>query len=422
MTGQAQRRWSARSLGAPALLLAVVLPVLVLVEVRPALGERRAPWPGHPEGFTLPAWLPGDCPFYRATARSLLREGDLDLRDDVAWEVLRPEGQVALGARGEWYPKHPILLAVLALPLYAALGDGGLLLFNLLQLAALDVLLLLLARRYAGEGAALATALAFALFTLLRPAAANFSPDVLSTALVVGGTLALLGGRPLMGGALFGLAVAARWTNLGLLLVAAVWIGATGGALPLERFAIGAAPALVLLGALNLHMFGSPLTTPYDRVVGGFPGGTPVLEASHRTFFDRPFLAGLWEQLSDGRLGLFRSAPPVLLAPLGFVLIFRRARAEAALLAGLCAVQLATFAPYRQWAAASYGHRFLLSVVALCAAPVAALASRYTKTPRKNPSATGADSAQAQAASATSSASGASRSSATEGSSSDSAR
>ena len=376
-----------RRLRAPLLLVAAVAPVLLLVEIRPALVERTLPWPGHPEGFTLTAYLPGDCPFYRATARSLLRDGDLDLRNDIAWNVLRPDGQVALGARGEWYPKHPILLAVAALP-FAALGDRGLLLFNVLQLLALDALIFLLARRFAAEGPALATALAFAMGTLLRPVAANFSPDVLSTLVVALGTLLLFQRRPLLGGALFGLAVAAKWTNLGLLAVAAVWVALAQGAVPLERFAAGAAPALIALGALNMMMFGSALTTPYDRVIAGLRDGAAVLEASHRTFFDQPFFAGLWAQLTDRRLGLLRSAPPVLLAPLGFWVLFRRARAEATLLGALCAVQLATFAPYREWAASSYGPRFLLSIVALSAAPVAALVDLATRALRESPRAT----------------------------------
>ena len=118
--------------GAPAaaLFLAVVAG-LYFDEVRPQIEDRvYRGSDGRP--FHLPTYLPGDCPFYRATALSLLREKDLDLHDDMAWNVVRPQGQVALGARGEWYPKHPILLPLAALPFYASLGDQGLLAFNVL--------------------------------------------------------------------------------------------------------------------------------------------------------------------------------------------------------------------------------------------------------------------------------------------------
>jgi len=85
--------------GAPAaaLFLAVVAG-LYFDEVRPQIEDRvYRGSDGRP--FHLPTYLPGDCPFYRATALSLLREKDLDLHDDMAWNVVRPQGQVALGAR-----------------------------------------------------------------------------------------------------------------------------------------------------------------------------------------------------------------------------------------------------------------------------------------------------------------------------------
>ena len=92
--------------------------------------------------------------------------------------------------------------------------------------------------------------------------------------------------------------------------------------------------------------------------------------------FDRPFFAGLWSQIVDPRLGLLRSAPQALFAVPGFFLLARRARAEAALCAALCAAQMAVFAPYRMWDASNYGHRFWMTAIVLFAVPVAALADR----------------------------------------------
>ena len=358
------------------LFTALVLPTLLLIEVRPNLRARQVPWPGHAQPFTLPEYLPGDCAYYRAAIVSMLQDGDLDLRNNVNWQVLGPDTQVAVGARGEWYPKHPLGLSLAALPFYALLGDAGLLAFNLLQLLALEVLMLLWARRFAGEGAALATLLAFALGTLLRPAAFNFSPDVFSTLLVVGGAFALTSRRAALAGALLGAAVAAKWTNLAFVPVAAIWAGAVLG----QRAALwllgAAAPFLLALAALDAHMFGSPWITPYDHVGVGLLSGAARLEPSHRTRFDLPFWHGLWIQLTDAQGGLLRSAPVLLLAPPGLVLLWRRARSEAVLLCALSAVQLAVFAQYRDWSASNFGHRFLLTVVALGAPPVAALLSR----------------------------------------------
>jgi hypothetical protein len=354
------------------LLVLCVLPLLWFGTVRPQLGSSVWPWPGHRQPFTLPSWLPGDCPFYRATLVSLLHDGDLDLRDDVDWDVLSPEGQIALGRRGEWYPKHPVALSVAALPAYVLGGDPGLLVFNLLQLLALDCLLLLAARRVAEEAVALAVALLFALGTLLRPVALNFSPDVFSTLLVLGGALALLSRRTGLAGALLGASVAARWTNLVFLPVALACAAALQGPRAALRLGLGASPFLVALAALNLHMFGSPLLTPYDRV-GIHLRDVPVLEPSHRTRFTVPFWSGLRDQLLEPGTGLLHSAPPLVLSAVGLPLLVRRFPREAAVVISFSLAQLATFARYADWRASSYGHRFLLTVVALGVLPAAAL-------------------------------------------------
>jgi hypothetical protein len=278
---------------------------------------------------------------------------------------------VSLGKNGAFYPKHPILLAVVALPFYVMAGDRGLLAFNLLQLCALVLVMWIGARRYAPDWVACALMLWFAFGTLLRPAAYNFAPDVLSTLLVASGVVALLYGRVLTGGVLLGLSVWAKWTNLVFLPVAAGTLAVRRDWRGLVRF--GAASGVPVLGLLGLdwHMFGSPFVTPYDRVVI-VKHVRWAVEPSHRTFFTVPFWRGLWTQLTDARMGLVRAAPPVLLAVPGFVALFRRDRIATLLVGGACVAQLAMFAKYEQWAVSSYGPRFLLSVVALSALPAAA--------------------------------------------------
>jgi hypothetical protein len=201
---------------------------------------------------------------------------------------------------------------------------------------------------------------------------------VLSTLLVAGGVVALLYGRAVTAGVLLGLSLWAKWTNLAFLPVAVATLVAQREWRALLRF--GAAAAVPLLGllGLNWHMFGSPLVTPYDRVLI-VQHVRWVVEPSHRTFFTVPFWRGLWTQLTDGRMGLFRAAPPALLALPGFVALFRRDRAAACLVGGSCAAQLAVFAKYSQWNVSSYGPRFLLSVIALSALPAAAALSVVVK-------------------------------------------
>ena len=370
-------RWLADLRGLPsrtprAALALVALSLLgwTLIEVVPryAVERHRGEAPGR---LDRPTFLIGDCPYYRATLVSLLEDHDLDVKNNLIDERYAMPSNVALGRNGAFYPKHPILLAVAALPFYVLAGDAGLLAFNLAQLGALVLVMWIGARRYAPDWVAFVVMLWFAFGTLLRPVAYNFAPDVLSTLLVVGGIVALLYGRSLTAGALLGLSLWAKWTNLVFVPVAVAALAARREWRALLRFGAAAAVPVIGLLGLNWHLFGAPFTTPYDRVLI-VSKVRWVVEPSHRTFFTVPFWRGLWTQLTDSRMGLIRAAPPVLVALPGFVEMFRRDRAAALLVGAACAAQLAVFAKYDQWNVSSYGPRFLLSVVALCALPAAA--------------------------------------------------
>jgi len=361
--------WARPAVGAVALAVITLLG-WTLIEVIPRYGVERHRHQG-PGRLDHPTFLIGDCAYYRATLVSLLEDRDLDLQNNLAAQRYPMASNVSLGRNGAFYPKHPILLAVLALPFYVVAGDVGLLAFNLAQLCALVLVMWLGARRYAADGIAFALMLWFAFGTMLRPVAYNFAPDVLSTLLVAGGMVGLLYGRSVVAGVLLGLSVWAKWTNAVFFPVAAAALVLQRDWRPLIRLGAGAAiPVAGLLG-LNWHMFGSPFVTPYDRVLV-VEKLRWVVEPSHRTFFTIPFWRGLWTQLTDRRLGLLVAAPPVVLALPGLFLIYRRARAEALLIGGACAAQLVMFAKYDQWNVSSYGPRFLLSVVALSALPAAA--------------------------------------------------
>ena len=377
-------RWLADLRGLPSrtpraavALVAVALLGWTLIEVVPRYAVERHR--GEARGrLDHPTFLIGDCPYYRAALVSLLEDHDLDVRNNLIDERYALSSNVALGRNGAFYPKHPILLAVAALPFYVVAGDSGLLAFNLAQLGALVLVMWIGARRYAPDWVAFAVILWFAFGTLLRSAAYNFAPDVLSTLLVAAGIVALLHGRSVTAGALLGLSLWAKWTNLVFFPVALVALAARREWRALLRFGAAAAVPLMGLLGLNWHMFGSPLVTPYDRVLV-VSKARLVLEPSHRTFFTVPFWRGLWTQLTDARMGLFRAAPPALLALPGFAVLYRRDRRATLLVGGACAAHLAVFAKYDQWNVSGYGPRFLLSVVALSALPAAAALAAVVK-------------------------------------------
>ena len=357
-----------------ALALAVVLALGFGAEA--ARRRTTVTWYGAQPPEALPGHLVGDGPYYRATIRSLLEDRDLDLRNQLEAASTRAESNVAHGRDGRWYPKHPIVLPLLAAPAYALGGDAGLLAFNVVQLVALGLVLWGLARRYASEVAALVATLLFTFATLLRPAAYNFSPDVLSTLLFTSGLLALLSRRTIAAGLLLGLSVWAKLPNVLLVGLCAVYAARTWDAAELRRGGLALAAALGAYGLFNAYAFGAPWVTSYDRVVDHFEAGAPIVQESHRTFFDVPLLVGLWHQLVDAKNGLLVSAPPLVLAAFGVRPLVRRAPDVAWLVLGVAGLQLLTFAPYRLWHESSFGHRFAMTAIVLGTIPCAALIDR----------------------------------------------
>lgn len=350
--------------------LALVLVVVLAVDAWIAMSRyQTATWIGREP---LPTFLAGDGPMYRATLLSLIHDGDLDVRNQFQQLGYPVESKAALGARGEWYPKPPVLMSLLSAPFFLLDGDRGLLDFNIAQLAALAGIGWLLARRFASAVAATIATLVFALGTMLRNAAYNWSPDVLSTTLTLASVFALLSRWPAASGLLLALAVWAKMPNLVLVPILGAFAFHTDARLA-RRFAVTAAAGFGVIGMMNWWMFGSPFLTSYDRVIAGFDGGRVIIEPSHRTFFDVPFVDGLWRQLFDGEKGLLASAPVLPAAILGLVPLFVR-NAPAALTIGASMVAMTLFfAPYRLWDQSNFGHRFLLTVVALGIVPFAAL-------------------------------------------------
>src|SRR5436190_4885584 len=86
-------------------------------------------------------FLVGDGPYYAATAVSILHDHDLDLRNQLRGGLEVHGRQIALGPNGAWYPKHPLLMPLAALPFLALFGMDGFLLFNLAVLGAVAALM-----------------------------------------------------------------------------------------------------------------------------------------------------------------------------------------------------------------------------------------------------------------------------------------
>lgn len=335
-------------------------------------------------GYDGQHFVRGDGLFYLVTARSLMVDGDLEISNQLAPPLPRWSGHVALDRRGRVVPKHPIAFAVASVPFLAALGPPGALVFNLLLLATAFAVAFLLAQRVARPWPAAAAVVATALGSFLPHYAWNYSADLFATVLLVAGLALLTGDRgaerpwAAVAGLLLGSACAAKYA----MVVAAAWAAVLVReprrvAVPLLA---GVAIPLLAVAALNLHLFGSPLTTGYDRMVD-LHGDNPRL-ASDRDRLGWPSADQLGDLLLAPRHGFARTAPVTVLALAALPLLWARDRRLAVAVAGAAASLLLVLAVYlegRVELSSHFGNRYLIPVVVLGAVPLAALLDRLAR-------------------------------------------
>ncbi len=312
-------------------------------------------------------FLIGDCPYYAQTAISVLFDGDLDLHNQLGG---RPHSrQMALGARGEWYPKHPILMPLVTIPFLPLLKMNGFLVFNVLVLICLGVALYELGRLVCGKAAAAGGALAMILGSFLIRYDYNYSPDLFACLLLTLAVIEIVKGRSWAAGLLGGFAALARTSNL---LLLPVLLGYVLWRWKLRAALVFAAVAgLPLLGqaALNQWMFGSPFVSSYMRIVAIEDGKQVLL--SHMSDFDNPLWSGIRGQLLDPDKGLLFTAPVLLLALPGYVVWFGRRRDQAILCLAMGEFVFLLFSRYRWWPTSHHGNRFLMPLLALSTPAVA---------------------------------------------------
>jgi len=314
-------------------------------------------------------FLIGDCPYYAQTALSILLDGDLDLRNQLRGGLEPHQRQVSLGARGEWYPKHPILMPLVTVPLVPLLGMKAFIVFNLLVLAALSVALYELARLAAGPAAAIGGSLGMIFGSFIILYDYNYSPDLFACVILTAAVHATLRERAGSAGLLAGLATFARTSNLFLVpitLAYTAWKRKSRGAI---LFIVAASLPLLAQAGLNFHMFGSPFTSPYMRILTLRNGEPAIL--SHLGDFNLPIWEGIRGQLLDPEKGLLFTAPVLLLAAPGFVPWLKRRRDQALLCFVLAEFLFLIFSSYRWWPTSHEGNRFLMPVLAFSAPALA---------------------------------------------------
>jgi hypothetical protein len=302
-----------------------VLAGLALAAVIAALLGLATIWP---EDRNL--W--GDEGTYVAMTASLVRDGDLvfddaDLQhlsehpDDPAPTVILQKTR-----RGVTYSK-PLLYPWMSAPLYAVMGETGLVATNMLSLTVALVLAWIYLRRLASSSNALATLLTFALASVVLVYLGWKMSDLALLSLTLSGLVLALGGRRLqidghdvtmpfgslgsaiLGGLLLGGAVSMRFTTAALAAAAAMALlldrrwrrGLVVGVLSLSGFLAVSTVTVLQLGTANPY---KAVRSSFNQNTG-FPAGQTAQQAGER-FGTRPATqSATWQPPLDIRRTTF---------------------------------------------------------------------------------------------------------------------
>ncbi|MGL6074861.1 MAG: hypothetical protein ACRC8S_11930 [Fimbriiglobus sp.] len=339
-----------------------ILGVAVLVQMAMVLPAYQR----SPDGF-----LYGDSNFYAAIAESIVRDQDLDLRNQcfptsTSLEQVLPELEGAYSGEFGWAKagyltlKQSPLLSLAALPFYLVMGEVGFLVFNLVLLN----FLIVATAKLAGDGpAARCVALVALLSTPLLRFAFNFSPDLFLCALMFGALWLARSGYGFWAGVCAGLAVSSKLYVLVLVLPVPVLLGvvATARVRSLALCVVGGVLGLMPGFILNTIQFGAPWITGYERqlkVENGLIG-----LADHSSRFTDPPLQGFLDLLFNTNVGIVYQAPLWCLWPVALVWAWRKPHVSRPMLVaclGVILLSFALFAPYNgRDSGSTVGNRYL---------------------------------------------------------------
>ncbi len=303
----------------------------------------------HPYTF-----LKGDSLIYGFTTTSLLKDGDLDLTNNLPFSVPRTQEKsfYAVDKEGNLVPKHSPFLPLLGLPWAALFGFNGLLMLNFLIGLGVVTLALFTMRNSRNNLSPVILAATF-LQPVFLHYIYNFSPDLLATFLLVASFSAAVARREFLFGLLSAMMVLIRpifavQVLLGFLPSTRRW-----------RYLAGTILPLLAWGTYNQIIFGAPWITGYQRVA--VSTGTGIVIQSHAQLLNFDPLRMISILFSYPMGFLFTSA----LSLWQIFLLLQRRQYPRRLYLFLLLTVLWPFLFlwfYSPWAASSFGNRFLLPV------------------------------------------------------------
>jgi hypothetical protein len=279
----------------------------------------------------------------------------------------------SLGRNGELILIRGVLMSFVAVPFYALFGDFGFWLMSQLQLFLVLFAVFRIARRLSSPRTALLLCGLLLVGSPLLRYSYQFSYDVFATALVLCG-LDLLRTRPLLGSVLMSAAVETRF-NYALFLpfLLPAWLPCyEDRKRALAGIVAGAALAGAAMLALNYRLWGHPLTTGYQRILG-FKDGAAVLRQVASGMGLGVFASEWGKKLFGSDDGLLRYNPILALFPFGLVLA--RANRLASFyyaVAGAVLAQVILVYSLSVWSHHGNASRYLLPAIvlaALCGTP-----------------------------------------------------
>lgn len=323
------------------------------------------------------SFLQGDSFYYRAVIESIIKDGDLLIANNVPTDPLN--GQLAIGQNG-FVPKHPILLSVVSIPFYALTGTPGLLLFNMIDCMILMVLIFKLNSLFFDRLIAFITTILYATGTLFFDYAFNYSPDIFSTVLLLGGLYFILRDNYYSGTFLLGLSIFAKLPNMPLVAAILQYVGlmiwrqranddSNEGTRHKLMVSISIAAifivSLIPFAYTNNMLFGSPFVTGYQRTAVADENGQ-MISVDHSGKFNQPLLKGTFLSLFEPRNGILPTNPVLFLAVLGMARMKKgQFNRKLYLIIALCLIQFLLFAKYDEWYTSHFSNRFLMTFIAL---------------------------------------------------------
>lgn len=256
---------------------------------------------------------------------------------DVGWS------NIALGARGEHYPKHTWLLPWLSLPLFFAFGLLGTLVFNVLAYGVAGAFAYRFARAYAGPASSALASIALLYATGVRENMYDYHVDPLILALGTAAMACATESRGAWAGTLLGAVVLMRPTALMLLPPLALVLAERRAWRALGRAMLAGAVVLTAGAMINWWMFGRPWLSGYNRILAVVHGVPQVVD--NAASFDVPLPQGLRRTWS-GAYGLRLRAPIMALAGPGLLWLAWRRPIYALAATALSVTSLLVFSKY----------------------------------------------------------------------------